>query len=64
MRKALIHIIWILFFIPGAGHLLAGVKNPDTFVLATYGTLRTLDPAVCYDATSAATSGAPPIVSR
>ena len=27
----------------------AGVKNPDTFVLATYGTLRTLDPAVCYD---------------
>ena len=29
----------------------AGVKNPDTFVLATYGTLRTLDPAVCYDAT-------------
>ena len=29
----------------------AGVKNPDTFVLANYGTLRTLDPAVCYDAT-------------
>ena len=27
------------------------VKNPDTFVLANYGTLRTLDPAVCYDAT-------------
>ncbi len=29
----------------------AGVKRPDTFVLANYGTLRTLDPAVCYDAT-------------
>jgi peptide/nickel transport system substrate-binding protein len=29
----------------------AEVKNPDTFVLATYGTLRTLDPGVCYDAT-------------
>ena len=29
----------------------AGVKNPDLFVLANYGTLRTLDPAVCYDAT-------------
>ncbi|MBT8367888.1 MAG: ABC transporter substrate-binding protein, partial [Deltaproteobacteria bacterium] len=29
----------------------AGVNNPDTFVLANYGTLRTLDPAVCYDAT-------------
>jgi len=29
----------------------ADVKNPDTFVLATYGTLRTLDPAACYDAT-------------
>jgi peptide/nickel transport system substrate-binding protein len=29
----------------------AEVKNPNTFVLATYGTLRTLDPAVCYDAT-------------
>ena len=25
------------------------IKNPDTFVLATYGTVRTLDPAVCYD---------------
>jgi peptide/nickel transport system substrate-binding protein len=29
----------------------ASAKNPDTFVLATYGTLRTLDPAVCYDDT-------------
>ena len=30
----------------------AEIKNPDTFVLATYGTVRTLDPAVSYDATS------------
>ena len=51
MRKALMQIVWIILFILGAGHLHAGVKNPDTFVLATYGTLRTLDPAVCYDAT-------------
>jgi len=29
----------------------AQIKNPDTFILATYGTLRTLDPAACYDAT-------------
>jgi peptide/nickel transport system substrate-binding protein len=29
----------------------AEIKNPDTFILATYGTLRTLDPAVCYDTT-------------
>jgi peptide/nickel transport system substrate-binding protein len=29
----------------------AEIKNPDTFVLATYGTLRTLDPAACYDTT-------------
>lgn len=27
------------------------IKNPDTFILADYGTLRTLDPAVCYDTT-------------
>ena len=25
------------------------IKNPDTFVMADYGTLRTLDPCVCYD---------------
>ena len=30
----------------------AGVKNPDTFVLANYGNLRTLDPCVAYDVTS------------
>ena len=29
----------------------ADLKNPDTFIYATYGTLRTLDPAACYDST-------------
>ncbi|MBW2412088.1 MAG: hypothetical protein JRF72_20000, partial [Deltaproteobacteria bacterium] len=29
----------------------AQTKNPDTFIWATYGTLRTLDPAACYDDT-------------
>ena len=29
----------------------AQIKNPDTFIWATYGTLRTLDPAACYDDT-------------
>ena len=30
----------------------AEVKNPDTFILANYGNLRTLDPSVAYDVTS------------
>lgn len=51
MGKALLQIVGITLSILGATHLSAGVKNPDTFVLATYGTLRTLDPAVCYDDT-------------
>ncbi|MDX2499792.1 MAG: ABC transporter substrate-binding protein, partial [Deltaproteobacteria bacterium] len=51
MRKALLQIVGITLSILSATHLSAGVKNPDTFVLATYGTLRTLDPAVCYDDT-------------
>ena len=33
------------------GNSQADVKNPDTFILATYGTVRTLDPAACYDGT-------------
>ena len=40
-----------LLLVLGAFHVQAQIKNPDTFILATYGTLRTLDPAVCYDAT-------------
>lgn len=30
----------------------ADVKNPDTFVFASYGTVRTLDPCVAYDTVS------------
>jgi peptide/nickel transport system substrate-binding protein len=30
----------------------AETKNPDTFILANYGNLRTLDPSVAYDVTS------------
>jgi peptide/nickel transport system substrate-binding protein len=48
--------IGMLIFICGlvmspACSTFAGIKNPDTFILATYGTLRTLDPAACYDDT-------------
>ena len=39
----------VVLFAVGAG---AEVKNPDTFILANYGNLRTLDPSVAYDVTS------------
>ena len=46
---------WLIFcsllVVMGSLNTWAAAKNPDTFVLANYGTLRTLDPAVCYDAT-------------
>ena len=38
-------------FIFGATSVFAEIKNPDTFVKVTYGTVRSLDPAVCYDTT-------------
>ena len=41
----------LLILLMGAWNAAAGIKNPDTFILATYGTLRTLDPAACYDTT-------------
>ena len=44
-------VISLLLLALSAFHAQAQIKNPDTFILATYGTLRTLDPAVCYDAT-------------
>lgn len=37
----------------GTTSVFAEVKNPDTFIKATYGTVRTLDPAVNYDTTGA-----------
>jgi hypothetical protein len=48
-KNGLIIFCWIMLAM-ASGPVCAGVKNPDTFVLANYGTLRTLDPAVCYDA--------------
>jgi peptide/nickel transport system substrate-binding protein len=44
-------IFYVLLVVMGPLNTWAAAKNPDTFVLANYGTLRTLDPAACYDAT-------------
>jgi peptide/nickel transport system substrate-binding protein len=46
-------MLFILFglIIIAAFSAAAEIKNPNTFILATYGTLRTLDPAACYDDT-------------
>ena len=51
MKPTLKFIILLLSLLLGASNASAGTKNPDTFILATYGTLRTLDPAACYDTT-------------
>ncbi len=51
MKKISSVISLCLMLVVGLLTAHAGVKNPDIFVLANYGTLRTLDPAVCYDAT-------------
>jgi len=48
--SALILILFSIFSV-GACSVQDEIENSDTFVLATYGTLRTLDPAACYDAT-------------
>ena len=49
MNRALIILLLYALLIARTFTAHAGVKHPDTFVLATYGTVRTLDPAVCYD---------------
>ncbi|MCP5052272.1 MAG: ABC transporter substrate-binding protein, partial [bacterium] len=52
MRK--IGILFLCFvFTLGITSVFAEVKNPDTFIKATYGTVRTLDPSVSYDTTGA-----------
>ncbi len=53
MKQTLKFIMWLLILLAAALNAPAGIKNPDTFILATYGTLRTLDPAACYDTTGA-----------
>lgn len=50
-RVSIFLCVFFLFFLL-AGNLYAEVKNPDTFILANYGNLRTLDPCVAYDVTS------------
>jgi peptide/nickel transport system substrate-binding protein len=49
MKKFEITLLIGGFILLAAFNSRAGPKNPDTFILATYGTLRTLDPAACYD---------------
>jgi len=49
MKRAGIFLALFVVFTVGIQTALTEIKNPDTFVWATYGTVRTLDPAVCYD---------------
>jgi peptide/nickel transport system substrate-binding protein len=49
MNRVVKIICFFGLLIIGALTAQGAIKNPDTFILATYGTVRTLDPAVCYD---------------
>lgn len=49
--KNILIIISILLIFSPFGY--AKIKNLDTFIFASYGPVRTLDPAVCYDAAGA-----------
>ncbi len=51
MKRTSLLLILIVTIGIAAFNAGAEIKNPDTFILATYGTLRTLDPAACYDTT-------------
>ena len=51
MRKIKYLVLILVLLAIAALSTADGIEKPDTFVLANYGTLRTLDPAVCYDAT-------------
>ncbi len=50
--KKIVLLMCGLLLVFGTATASAAVKNPDTFVFATYGTLRTLDPSVAYDTTA------------
>ena len=50
MKKSLCLILFFLIMCPAV--VGAETKNPNTFILANYGNLRTLDPCVAYDVTS------------
>ncbi|MCP4687170.1 MAG: ABC transporter substrate-binding protein, partial [Desulfobacterales bacterium] len=51
MRKiiSLLACFLVVLLVGGAN---AQIKNPDTYIYASYGNLRTLDPCVAYDVTS------------
>ena len=51
MKRTRLALIFSLIFFINACTVQDEVEVTDTFVLATYGTLRTLDPAACYDTT-------------
>ncbi|MGD8741037.1 MAG: hypothetical protein PVG34_12040, partial [Desulfobacterales bacterium] len=51
MKLTSLALIFSLIFSVNACTVQDEVEVTDTFVLATYGTLRTLDPAACYDTT-------------
>jgi peptide/nickel transport system substrate-binding protein len=50
MKRFLCLIVGLLVLCAAAAG--AEIRNPDTFILANYGNLRTLDPSVAYDVTS------------
>ena len=43
MKTTAVIVATFVLLLSGAFPVQAGVKNPDTFILATYGTLHTLD---------------------
>ena len=51
MKRIIVLLVVCGLILLPACNIFAQIKNPDTFILANYGTLRTLDPAVCYDDT-------------
>ena len=51
MKKLCILLLCVAFLMSSTS-VFAEVKNPDTFVKVTYGTVRSLDPCVAYDTTS------------
>lgn len=52
MKRVRIIVCVCFLFLLFVGGVHGAVKNPNTFVLANYGNLRTLDPCVAYDVTS------------
>ena len=51
MKPRPLFLVFLLILSIAACSVEEKIENKDTFVLATYGTLRTLDPAACYDTT-------------